>query len=132
MQLSLHHESITDALREVIQAAGGAKVVGAKMFPDMTIDHAAGRVRDCLNHDRRERFTPEQVLMLLRLGHQVGCHAAMVFMARDAGYSDPQPVEPEDEVARLQREYVEATKALLHMANKIDAMQTRVVMNSVA
>ena len=56
----------------------------------------------------------------------------MAFMARDAGYSDPQPVEPEDEVARLQREYVEATKALLHMANKIDAMQTRVVMKSVA
>ena len=132
MQLSLHHESITDALREVIQAAGGAKVVGAKMFPDMTIDHAAGRVRDCLNYDRRERFTPEQVLMLLRLGHQVGCHAAMSFMAREAGYSDPQPVEPEDEVARLQREYVEATKALLNMANKIDAMQTRVVMKSVA
>ncbi len=92
----------------------------------------AGGVRDCLNHDRRERFTPEQVLMLLRLGHQVGCHAAMVFMARDAGYSDPQPVEPEDEVARLQREYVEATKALLNMANKIDAMQTRVVVKSVA
>lgn len=132
MQLSLHHESITDALREVIQAAGGAKVVGSKMFPDMTIDHAASRVRDCLNHDRRERFTPEQVLMLLRMGHQVGCHAAMSFMAREAGYSDPQPVEPEDEVARLQREYVEATKALLHMANKIDAMQTRVVTKSVA
>lgn len=132
MQLSLHHESITDALREVIQAAGGAKVVGSKMFPDMTVDYAAGRIRDCLNNDRRERFTPEQVLMLLRLGHQVGCHAAMAFMAREAGYSDPQPVEPEDEVARLQREYVEATKALLQMANKIDAMQTRVVMKSVA
>ncbi len=43
MQLSLHHESITDALREVIQASGGAKVVGAKMFPDMTIDHASRR-----------------------------------------------------------------------------------------
>ena len=132
MQLSLHHESITDALREVIQAAGGAKVVGSKMFPDMTVDHAAGRIRDCLNHDRRERFTPEQVMMILRIGHSVGCHAAMAFMAREAGYADPQPVEPEDEVARLQREYVEATKALLGMASKIDALQSRVVLKSAA
>lgn len=95
------------------------------MFPDATIDHAASRVRDCLNHDRRERFTPEQVLMLLR-----GLAIRSAAMPRwpswlcDMSFSDPQPVEPEDEVARLRREYVEATKALLHMANKIDAMQT--------
>lgn len=132
MQLSLHHESITDALREVIQAAGGAKVVGAKMFPDLPVDHAAGRVRDCLNYDRRERFTPEQVLMILRLGHQAGCHAAMAFLTREAGYADPQPVEPEDEVVRLQREFVEASRALMQMAGKIEAMQSRAGLKSVA
>lgn len=70
MQMSLHHESITDALREVVQSAGGAKKVGALMFPDMPTEHAASRVRDCLNADRRERFTPDQVLMLIRIGRR--------------------------------------------------------------
>ena len=132
MQMSLHHESIADALREVIQAAGGPKAVGERMFPDMPIDHAASRVRDCLNHDRRDRFTPDQVMMVLRMGHQAGCHAGMIFIARELGYSDPVPVEPEDEVARLQREFVEASKSLMTMANKIERMQSRVGLKTAA
>lgn len=123
MQMSLMHETLNDALREVIQAAGGPKKVGADMFPEKTPDEAAGRIRDCLNPDRREVFSPDQVMYLLRLGRRIGCHAAMAYMAREAGYADPLPVEPEDEVARLQREYVEATKALLSMANRIESLQ---------
>lgn len=132
MQMSLHHESITDALREVVQSAGGAKNVGALMFPDMPTEHAASRVRDCLNADRRERFTPDQVLMLIRIGRQAGCHAVMMFIAHDAGYADPQPIEPEDEVARLQREFVEASKELMSMATKIESIQARSSIRSVA
>ena len=132
MQMSLHHESMADALREVIQAVGGTKAVGERMFPDMPIDHAASRIRDCLNHDRRDRFTPDQVMMILRMGHQAGCHAGMIFIARDLGYSDPVPVEPEDEVARLQREFVEASKSLMTMANKIERMQSRVGLKTAA
>ena len=124
MQMGLHHDSLNDALREVVQAAGGNKKVGELLYPEKTIDEAAGRVRDCLNPDRREVFCPEQVLFLLRLGRQVGCHAAMAFMSRDAGYADPLPIEPEDEVARLQREFVEASKSLMQMASKIESLQS--------
>lgn len=130
--MSLHHESIADALREVVQAAGGPKAVGGRMFPDMPIDHAASRIRDCLNHDRRDRFTPDQVMMILRMGHQCGCHSGMVFIARELGYAEPVPVEPEDEVARLQREFVEASKSLMTMANKIERMQSRVGLKTAA
>ena len=124
MQYGLLHESLNDALREVIQAIGGTKKVGAMMFPEMPVDHAAGKVRDCTNPDRRERFTPDQVMLLVRLGRQVGCHSAMNFMARESGYADPQPIEPEDEVARLQREFLEATKTLGALAAKIESVQS--------
>ena len=77
MQMSLMHETLNDALREVIQAAGGPKKVGAEMYPEKTADEAAGRIRDCLNPDRREVFSPDQVMYLLRLGRRIGCHAAM-------------------------------------------------------
>lgn len=120
MQLHLMHESVTDALREVIQAAGGPKKIGALLWPDQPTDQAAGRVRDCLNPDRRERFTPDQVMYLLRVGRECGCHSLINYMARESGYADPQPVEPEDEVARLQREFIEATKALGTMAARIE------------
>jgi hypothetical protein len=124
MQLSLHHESIVDALREVVQAAGGPKKVGAAMYPEKTAEDAAGRIRDCLNPDRREHFTPEQVTYLVRLGRGIGCHALMTYLSRSGGYADPRPIEPEDEVARLQREFIEATKNLGSLAAKIEAIQS--------
>ena len=124
MQLALMHESITDAIREVIQAAGGPKKVGAMLWPDQPADHAAGRVRDCLNADRRERFTPDQVMFILRIGRECGCHSLINYISRESGYADPQPIEPEDELARLQREFVESTKAIGHMAARIEAITT--------
>jgi hypothetical protein len=122
MQLGLMHETINDALREVVQSAGGFKVVAVRLWPDMPPDHAAGKLRDCVNSDRREHLTPGQVCLLLKIGRDAGCHAAMHFMARYAGYADPQPIEPEDERAALQREYVEAAKSMARMAERIERL----------
>ena len=126
-QPQLVHESINDALREVIMSAGGYKKVGTMMFPEMAVEHAAGKLRDCLNRDRRERFTPEQFMMIARLGRQVGCHALIAYMSREAGYADPVPVEPEDEVARLQREFIEATAKLGQMASRIEQINQTMI-----
>lgn len=115
-------DGIEDALREVVRSLGGPKPVGARMWPEMEPDKAGRRLADCLNESRREVLSPAQVLMVLKLGRQANCHAALNFIARECGYADPQPVEPEDEVARLQREYVEATKALMQIASRIDLM----------
>lgn len=123
----LFYDDIEDALREVVRQAGGPKVVGAKLWPEIEPDKAWRRLSDCLNDTRREVLSPAQVMLLLRIGRQVGCHAAINFMARECGYADPSPVEPEDEVARLQREFVEATKALGSMAARIEAVQSRSV-----
>jgi hypothetical protein len=38
---------------------------------------------------------------------------------RAAGYADPQPIEPEDERARLQREYVAAVRTLTALTQKL-------------
>lgn len=123
MQLSLMHESLNDALREAGQALGGTKKVGAMMWPEMPIDHASNKLRDCLNSERRERLNPDQVLMVMRLARQAGCHALAAYMMREAGYADPQPVEPEDEIAKMQREFIEATKHLGQLAARIESVQ---------
>lgn len=116
---SLFHESITDALREVVQALGGFKKVGASMRQDRTPDEAARWVADCLNTDRREHFDPDQVLWLLREGRRVGCHAAATYLMREAGYADPLPIEPEDEKARLEREFIAAAKTVSGIADRL-------------
>lgn len=121
-------DDLEDALREVVRNAGGPKVVGAKLWPEIDPEKSARRLQDCLNDTRREILSPAQVMLLLRIGRQVGCHAAINYMARECGYGDPSPVEPEDEVARLQREFVEATKALGALTDRIENVQGRHVM----
>lgn len=120
MQMQLLHESITDALRECVHALGGAKVVGAALKPELAADAAGQWVRDCLNPERRERFTPDQVLWLLREARKANCHAGMAFLAQQCGYADPVPVEPEDERAALMRQFVAAQQSIQQLVTRME------------
>lgn len=119
VQLALVHESLADALREVVQALGGSKRVGQMLRPAKTADEGARWVLDCLNADRREHFSPEDVLLLLREGRRVGAHAGMTFMARDAGYAPPTPLDPADEAAQLQRAFIESVQSQQRMVERL-------------
>lgn len=118
-QDALFYESLADALRAVVQALGGTKAAGCRLWPEKTPESAHRTLLDCLNEARPEKLSPEQVLYLLAAGRQVGCHAAMNYLAREAGYSDPAPIEPEDQRARLQREFIEAQKAMQALAGRM-------------
>ncbi len=50
-------------------------------------------------------------------------HSGMEFLASTLSYSTPQPVQPQDEAAELQRKFIEATDALAKMADRIQALQ---------
>lgn len=119
-QESLFYESLYDALKEVVRVAGGAKHVGSLLWPSKTADAAGRLLLDCLNEDRPAKLSPEDVLFLLRLGRERSCHAAMNYLTRESGYSDPAPIEPEDERARLQREFIEAQKAMSRLADRME------------
>lgn len=123
-QQSLFHETLTEALQDCIRALGGAKAVGHAMRPEKSIDDARRWLLDTLNPDRAEKLAPDQVLWILKESRKVGCHAAMAYIARECGYAEPQPIEPEDERATLQREYIAAVKTL-------SAIQTRLERNGV-
>lgn len=119
-QPALFHESINDALRELVASMGGTKIVGSRMRPELPADHAGRWLNDCLNESRREHLTPEQVMWLLREGRQIGAHGAMGWIAGEAGYTAPQPLEPDDERSQLQREYIEAAKHMAKVAERIE------------
>lgn len=48
----------------------------------------------------------------------------MSFMSGELGYAPPIAIEPEEEVVRLQREYIDATKSLLKMADRIERLRS--------
>lgn len=121
-QEALFYESLEEALRDVVRALGGNKVVGPALRPDKTPDTAANWLRDCLNGDRRETLHPGHVMWLLREGRQKSCHAAINYINRECGYEDARPVEPSDELAGLQRQFIDASHAMQKMAERIESL----------
>ena len=116
--------SFNDALVAAVKALGGSKVVGALLWPEKAPDAAQRLLLDCLNDDRPAHLTPDHVLMILRLARQRGHHDAVAWMLADLGYAPPQPVEPRDEVAELQRQFIEASRAMQQLAGRIERLNT--------
>lgn len=117
---SLFVESIEEAVAEVARVCGGRKAFAAAMWPSLPVRDAHNRIDACLNPERREQFHPTDILYIMRQGREAGCHSLMLFLARESGYTDPQPVEPEDERAKLQREFVQAQKAMAQLAARME------------
>lgn len=124
-QPALFMTDIYDALGDVVRALGGPKKVGGELRPERPVDEAATWVKDCLNRNRREKFDPDQILWLLRRGREIGCHSAMQYVTAEAGYTMPQPVEPETELAKLLREYLDLQAKVGGLQPKIEEARAK-------
>lgn len=96
----LFYDDVNDALRTVIQSLGGSKAVGMRIWPEKAPDAAGRLLSDCLNNAKPEKLSPDQVLALLRWGHDIGCHAGMQYLAQECGY-EIRPITPDAERDRL-------------------------------
>ena len=102
---------VQDAVRTAVQFLGGTKKVGHALRPDLGPDAAGRWLNDCLNVDRKERLTPEQLVVVLRMAREAGYHGAFDYLAREAGYK-AEPVTPEETRDRLADAVLQATAAL--------------------
>lgn len=119
-------ESINDALIECVKALGGSKQVGPMLWPEKTPDAAQRTLLDALNPDRPNRLAPEQVLLLLRKARAAAAHEALEWILADLGYAAPIPIEPVDELAQLQREFIQATQLLGQDLRRMEELQARI------
>jgi len=122
MQEELFHEDVIAALGHVIAALGGPKRVGAELYPTLSVDAAGRRVSDCLNNDRAQEFHATDIVWILKHGRQKGVHSAMAFILDEAGYEAPKPLEPEDEAAKLQREFIAAQQQMAQMMKRMEKL----------
>lgn len=123
---------INDALIEAVKACGGSKQVGPRLWPEKTPDAAQRLLLDCLNPERPAHLTPEQMVLLLRLARDRGCHAGMQMLARELSYAAPVPVEPEDEADELQRQVLEMGRAMQAALARLERLQARPGLRSAA
>lgn len=112
-----------DALRHLVRALGGAKKVGYALRSGKSPDDAGRWLSNAIDGDRRETLHLEDLIQLLRMGREAGCHAGVHELCRAVGYSEPQAVEPEDQRAALEREFITAVKQLDRIQSRLESIQ---------
>src|SRR5262245_6951618 len=124
--MPLFLEDIYDALRAIVAALGGPKVVACKLWPMTPPEQARRQLLDALNRDNPRKLDPEEVMALLRMGRDAGFHEAKHWIDGTLGYERAAPVDPEDELAGLLREYVDHAQRLASLAPRIEEMRLKV------
>jgi len=125
-------DTVNDALIECVKAAGGSKAVGHRLWPEKTVDAAQRHLLACLNDGKAERLTPDQVLLVARMGRDVGCHAYANYCARALSYAEPQPIKPVDEADALRRQVLDMGAHLQAALTRLEALEARPVLRSAA
>lgn len=121
-QIPLFVEDYYEAIRATVQSLGGFKRVGSDMKPDLAVDAAGRWLADCCNAEKREKLSPTELSYLRRRARQANVHVLAAFEMRDAGYGDPLPIEPEDERAALQRDFIQQTRSLERMLARLQTI----------
>jgi hypothetical protein len=129
-QEALFIEDELEALKVDIARLGGMKVVGASLYPDKTPPAAGEYLGACLNADRREKLDYSQIIWIKSEARKVGSFAAHRYESQVCGFAEPIPIEPEDEAAKLQRQFNESVKLqqqILHQMQRIQLPTVKAV-----
>jgi hypothetical protein len=126
------HESLNDALIACVKAAGGSKQVGPLLWPEKAPDAAQRMLLDCMNDERPAKLSPEQVMLVLRLARAKGYHDGMAFVLGDLGYAPPVPVDPRDEAAELQRQFMDVMGKAETLVQRMERAAARMTVKAVA
>lgn len=116
-------ESFNEALIDCVKACGGSKVVGLAIWPAKGVEPAQRQLLACLNPDRSEKLSLDELLLILRLARIRGCHTGMEFLSQTLSYADPAPVEPKDEADALSRQVLEMGRSLQAQLERLQRLR---------
>lgn len=124
-QLPLFCDDVYEALSATVLAIGGFKRIGSALRPELPIDQAGRWLSDCCNPNRDHELKPSHLALVRKLARDAGCHILAAFEAREAGYADPVPLEPEDQRADLERQFLTGAEQLKAMLLRIEKLGAR-------
>src|SRR5674476_67433 len=117
------------ALTASVQATGGAKVIGSRLWPDKSVEQAHKLLLDCLNADRLEKLSYSQILMVFRIAKQAGFHAGYDWWSQQCEY-ECQPISTAEQVDRLTMVIEQSTKTLSAALTTLERIQNNSNSNS--
>lgn len=122
-QLELPPTSVREALESEIMLAGGWRLVAKALYPEKykeSPDSAIRFLRNQVNPEHHQKLDYYQAQLIKQLAREKAGRSALVeFDCSDLAYSKPSPIEPEDEKAKLQREYINSVKTLERLASQL-------------
>ena len=125
-QEALWHEFIEDALKDVLIAKykkGWAQKAAADMFQTESPIEKGKWIEHALDPNRAEKLALCDLLFILKIGREIGCHVAMYFLTDDCSYTRPTTTDPEDQKAELQRNIIKIGQTLVPMLNKLEQIK---------
>ena len=120
-QPALFYESFYDALRDLVRNCGGAKAISLQVWPGKSVQDGQTRLLNCLDAHRAEKFGPDELFVLLRIGRRAGFHGAATYLGAECGYT-VTPIEPKDEMAELQRSFIDSVHMQARIAQRIESL----------
>jgi hypothetical protein len=66
------------------------------------------------------------------MGREKGVHVGITYILRELGYADPKPVEPVDELAELQRTWIESVQQQARLTARMERLMGAPSLRSVA
>lgn len=123
-QEQLFFEDIYDALRAAVQAAGGAKAVGPKLWPNKPVAAAHRDLLDALNRDRERKLDPEETFQVFKIARDVGFHSAFHFSCDSIGYHKPGPVTAREQADNLVERMEAAVREMRSLTTQAERIAT--------
>lgn len=104
LEQELFYDSYLEALRDDVNACSGPKEVGHWFWPEKSPETRRNSVNDRQNTEKRDRFSDDQVqLIMRRTRERRGFSAAVTFICDHTGFERPKSKDPENERAPAAR-----------------------------
>ena len=117
------YEDALDAMRAAVQAIGGAKIVAQRLYPGKPRGQAHRDVLDALNPERERKFDIGEVIQILKWAREADFHSAKHYLDAETGYEKTGPVSPGDQVAELQKAYIDAVELQKRIMERMERLQ---------
>ena len=121
-QETLFYEDIWDAIRTDVMAAGGWKAVGHALHPKKTPPAAAEFLKCQVNPSRNEKLDAEEIALIKKLAKAKNSFAIHYFECDQLGMTRGSPIEPEDEMAKLKKDYINAVEFMATIQKRMEQL----------
>jgi hypothetical protein len=101
-QCALWHETRLDALAADVQASGGPKKVGHRLWPALDPSIAAAKLRACLNPEQAQKLSDDEEDLVMEIAGAHGADFTMQYLGRRHGYK-VERLNPKDAKKRAKR-----------------------------